>query len=403
MRLWSTGETFTAISKDQKLDEKVLLACFTKLDTALRQAIKDCHTEIQQDLEKNLYNKFDRLVPTASRNAAKVAAGWGKPRSDGGLFWGTYKATCRRDGKFSGSLGLRDFNAELFEPINKQLAGVWERTFQKRIPSALRKFIGECKAALEAFHKDVAINVPVAAANLTGLNMLCQQNRTHQKTLEAVPNSIGAKIRKIQREANRGFTPVVQQAMQPAYDACAGEQGGSSIGICPSPLIYHIISLFECYHPNLLTEVLTTGPGTFVRMKSTMESHVDIARETMFREACDAVKGQLGTLCADVEQWMTAPAQDLFAKLQRDYLATLVGGRAEATADIPLVERILYQQIQPILEDADSRFAQLSFAVTGEVPSDAVSSRQKDKNCISRQPEDDSEPETEPVVKQETF
>lgn len=246
MRLWSTGETFTAVSKDQILDEKVLLACFTKLDTALRQAIKDCRTEIQQDLEKNLYKKFDRLVPTASRNAVQVATGWGKPRSEGGLFWQTYRATCQRDGKFSGSSGLRDFNAELFEPINKQLAGVWERTFQKRIPSSLRKFIGECKAVLEAFHKDVAVNVPAAAANPAGLNMLCQQKRAHQKLLEATPDFIGEKIRESQREANRGFTPVIQQAMQPAYDTCAGERGGSYIGICPSPLIFHIISLFEC-------------------------------------------------------------------------------------------------------------------------------------------------------------
>lgn len=159
--------------------------------------------------------------------------------------------------------------------------------------------------------------------------------------------------------------------------------------------------MFECNRPHFLTEVLTTGPGTFVRMKSTMESHVDIARKTMFREACDSVMGQLDTICAGVEQWMTAPAQDLFAKLQRDYLATLVGGRAEATAAIPLFERILCEQIQSIVEDSDSRFAQLSFAATGEVPSDAVGS--KDKNFVARKPEDDSEPETKPIVKQEPF
>lgn len=253
MRLWSKGETFTAVSKDQKLNEKVLLACFTKLDAALCQVIEDCHTEIQQDLEKNIYKKFDRLVPVASRNAVKIATGWGKSRSDRGLFWGTYKATCRRDGKFSGSFGLKDFNAELFEPINKQLAGSWERTFQKRIPSALRKFLGECKAVLEAFHEDVAINVPAAAANPAGLNMLCQQKRTHQQLLEATPDLIGAMIRQSQREANRGFTPVIQQAMQPAYNTCAGESGGSSIGICPSPLTYYNISLFQYNRPNFLT------------------------------------------------------------------------------------------------------------------------------------------------------
>lgn len=228
MRLWTAGNTCTAVSKDQKLDEKVLLACFKDLDSALRQAIKDCHSAMQQDLEK-LYKKFDRLIPMASGNAVEITTGWGKSRSDGGLFWGTYKATCRRDGKFSGSSGLKDFNAELFEPINKQLAGVWERTFQQRIPSALGGFIKACKVDLDMFHDDVATNVPGAAANPTGLNMLSQQKRTHQNMLDAAPNFIRASITESQRQANRGFTPVVQQAMQPAYDACARERGGSFI------------------------------------------------------------------------------------------------------------------------------------------------------------------------------
>lgn len=227
MRLWTAGNTSTAVSKDQKLDEKVLLACFTKLDAALRQAIKDCHTAMQQDLQK-LYKKFDRLIPMASGNAVEITTGWGKSRSDGGLFWATYKATCRRDGKFSGSSGLKDFNAELFEPINRQLAGVWERTFQQRIPSALGGFIKACKVDLDMFHDDVATNVPGAAANPTGLNMLSQQKRTHQNMLDAAHNFIRASITESQRQANRGFTPVVQQAMQPAYDACVTERGGSS-------------------------------------------------------------------------------------------------------------------------------------------------------------------------------
>lgn len=148
-------------------------------------------------------------------------------------------------------------------------------------------------------------------------------------------------------------------------------------------------------------EVLTTGPGTFSRMKSTMESHVDNARSTMFREACNTVKGQLNTMSAGVEQWMTAFTQDLFAKLQRDYLTTLVGGRAEATAALPLVESILYEQVRLLLEGADYRFAQFSFPANGEVPAAAVDSEHKDEDLIARQLEDESEPDTKPVIKPE--
>lgn len=226
MRLWTAGNTRTTVSKNnQEVDEKVLRACFAKLDNALRRAIKDYHAFMKHDLAEQLYKNFDRLIPIASGNAVGIATGWGESRSNGGLFWGTYKATCRRDGKFSGCYGLKDFNAELFEPIDRQLVGAWERTFQQRIPSALRKIIGASKVVLDEFHNDVATNVPGAAANPAGMDMLGQQKRTHQKMLDSAPNLIGAKITESQREANRGFTPVIQAAMQPAYDACASERG----------------------------------------------------------------------------------------------------------------------------------------------------------------------------------
>lgn len=225
MRLWTAGNTSTAVSKNQMVNEKVLNSCFIKLDNALRQATKDCHAAMQKYLEQQLYKNFDRLIPTASENAVEVATGWGESRLNGGLFWATYKATCRRDGKFSGLYGLRDFNAELFEPINKQLAGAWESTFQQRFPSAVGRFIGACKAVLDEFHDDVAKNVPSAAANPAGLKILGQQKRTCQNMLDQAPNIIGAMVTECQREANRGFTPVIQEAMQNAYDACARERG----------------------------------------------------------------------------------------------------------------------------------------------------------------------------------
>lgn len=353
MRLWTAGNARTAVSeKDQEIDEKVLRACFAKLDNILRQAIKGCHASMKNDMEKQLYKPFDRLIPIAVGKAVETATGWGEPRANGGLFWATYKATCRRDGKFSGSSGLKDFNAELFEPINRKLAANWERTFQRRIPSALAQFVGACKEALDAFHNDVATNVPGAATNPVGLNMLLQQKRTHQTMLEATPKVIGAKITEGQREANRGFTPVIQEAMQPAYDACARER----------------------------------GPGTFGRMKSTMESHVDTVRNTMFRQACDAVKGQLDSMCAGLEQQMTFSINDLLTKLQRDYVTTL-GERVQITSAVPLAEQMLHAQIGPILEDADSRFAQSCFPVSGGVPAAPVGSEQ-DEDLIARQLED---------------
>lgn len=391
MRLWTAGNTRTAVSeKDQEIDEKVLRACFAKLDNILRQAIKACQASIKHEMEKQLYKPFDRLIPIAFGKAVETATGWGESRANGGLFWATYKATCRRDGKFSGSSGLKDFNAELFKPINRKLAANWERTFQRRIPLALAQFVGACKEALDAFHNDVATNVPGAAANPAGLNMLLQQKRTHQTMLEATPKDIGAKITVCQREANRGFTPVIQQAMQSAYDACSTDRGECSTDENPpAPFLSH----------HFINGVLTTGPGTFGRMKSTMESHVDTARNTMFRQACDAVKGQLDSMCAELEQQMTFSINDLLNKLQRDYVTTL-GGRVEITAAVPLAEQMLHAQIGAILEDADSRFAQSCFPASDGMPAAPLGSEQ-DEDLIARQLEDVSESGTKPDIKPE--
>lgn len=144
-----------------------------------------------------------------------------------GLAWGTYKATCRRGGLWTGVCGKKDFNAELFEPINRQLAGSWERVFQRRMPRILRAFAEDCKSLLESFHSDVATNILGAAASTSRLDVLDQQKRAYQTMVEATPNFVSTKITESQREANRGFTPAIRVGMQPAYDACTDERGES--------------------------------------------------------------------------------------------------------------------------------------------------------------------------------
>jgi hypothetical protein len=142
------------------------------------------------------------------------------------LFWATYKATTRRSGVFSGASGQKDFNAELFEPIGKHLAGNWERAFQRRLPAALESFARAGKQIIKAFHDDVVAGVQQnLTQNPTGLNMLNQQIRVYTAAMEAAPAALRTAITERQRDANREFTPVIQQAMQHAYDVCTAERG----------------------------------------------------------------------------------------------------------------------------------------------------------------------------------
>jgi hypothetical protein len=125
----------------------------------------------------------------------------------------------------------------------------------------------------------------------------------------------------------------------------------------------------------------------FGRMKFALESHVGTARNTMFRQACDSVKGQLDSMCAGTAQLLTASVQDLVTKLRRDYLAALTGDFSDASAEVPLAERMLRDQLRSILADADSRFAVFCFPARRAMSATAEGS-QREESFIAQQLQD---------------
>lgn len=180
-------------------------------------------------LSECIYDHFGLAIQRATNAAVPMATSWGAPRSAGGLFWATYKATCRRNGVYSGASGNRDFNAELLEPISKQLATGWERAFLRRLPRALEDFAAEARMKLETFHRGVVEHAEQRGGNYTGISMLSQQLRTHVTRLREIPGMLRTVIQDLQREASRGFQPVVTADMEPVYDACVQERGKFNI------------------------------------------------------------------------------------------------------------------------------------------------------------------------------
>lgn len=180
-------------------------------------------------LSECIYDHFGLAIQRAASAAVPTATSWGAPRSAGGLYWATYKATCRRNGVYSGASGNRDFNAELLEPISKQLATGWERAFLRRLPRALEDFATEARVILETFHHGVVEYAELCDGNYAGISMLSQQLRTHVTRLREIPGMLRTVIQDLQREASRGFQPVVTADMEPVYDACVQERGTFTI------------------------------------------------------------------------------------------------------------------------------------------------------------------------------
>ncbi len=168
------------------------------------------------------------ISPLPQTRLSFTATGWGARRDEGGLLWAAYKATTKRFGVFTGASGPRDFNAELFEPISKHLAGAWERVFQRRLPAVLNGYLGALKRLLKSFHQEVVEGAQEKGIAYAGLSMLEQQAQTNIHLIDGIPSTVLGIAQELQRTANRNFTPVIQDKMDPAYDASNNEHGMSS-------------------------------------------------------------------------------------------------------------------------------------------------------------------------------
>ncbi|KAF9636827.1 hypothetical protein BFW01_g7723 [Lasiodiplodia theobromae] len=325
LSMWASNtRTTSQLTASQRQKEAQFLQ--TKLreaDHELCRVVNETLSGLSEALTENIYDKYDRAIANASDASISTAEGWGKPRNQGGLHFGTYRATTRRNGVFSGASGPRDFNGELAEPMIKQIATGWERAFQRALPAQLDKFKTNTLEVLTKFHNTVtkrASDLGVSPAIVAGLSR--QLNNT-QPFLTAQIEAIKTMMTEAQREVNREFTPVIAAAMEHAYELCNGERGG----------------------------------GCYMRMKGHMSSHVSQNRTTMFQDACDAVRDRLTQLTGVIKQELAKRAHTVHSNAQRDYVMVLGNiGTVEAP---PPGELKLKSEVADILERGEEDFRRL--------------------------------------------
>jgi hypothetical protein len=204
--------------------------------------------------------------------------------------WASYKAVVRRDGVFQSSVaGHRDFNSDLVEPIMKRLAPSWERVFQASLPQKLAAHIDKLSKLLHEFHGTIEEHANDSGVGLSNLSILKTQIFNHEQTLKDLDLSLRDQMNGLQREANREFTPSIEQAMRTAYTAC----------------------------------VALNGRGSYKLMKDHMANHVDNERHTMFHKAVRRVEKHLTDMGDKLQESMQAKVNDIFAQIDTDYTHAL--------------------------------------------------------------------------------
>ncbi|KAI7365368.1 hypothetical protein KC328_g18655, partial [Hortaea werneckii] len=291
-----------------------------KLEKELEKAVDNTIEDAEATLREQVFDKFAPAVDSAEANALSTADGWGAHRNDGGLHFMTYRATVRRSGVYQGAAGLRDFNQELIQPVYKQLASAWEKAFQRRLPHILQSFTKTGSAMLKKFHAAVADRCRQQGQSIARIGMLKTQLGAYDAIVKDMANNMIRQINDGQRDINREFTPVISQAMSPAYDVTSAE----------------------------------SGPGCYMRMKNAMHHHVDDNRRVMFDNATKQVQKSIMKLCEKVREQMLNDADQVYLHMQNDYMSVIGGVRVDT--NMSRQERTVRRDIDERITGADDIF-----------------------------------------------
>lgn len=173
--------------------------------------------------------------------------------------------------------------------------------------------------------------------------MLGQQVANYENLLKDLSTNVKDTINNNQKETNREFVPVIEQAMAAAYEACVEERGkpGGS-------------------RPNS-HQLITTGTGSFARMKAAMNSHVASERHTMFQSSADNVKSRLSVMLKELEVLMNDKADEVYIAIRRDYNTVLGGGEVPQNGEIlPKTQRLVRKEMMRIIDGAEKVFSKIA-------------------------------------------
>ena len=123
-------------------------------------------------------------------------------------------------------------------------------------------------------------------------------------------------------EINREFVPVIREAMGNVYRACVNE----------------------------------SGPGSFMRMKCAMGSHLQGQRLVMFDRSCQAVESLLRGVMVKAEETLSNKTDEIYTTVRGDYCGAMGGGEVAPGEAVPKWQREMREELRTVIGRADDVF-----------------------------------------------
>ncbi|KAH9898903.1 hypothetical protein F4778DRAFT_782503 [Xylariomycetidae sp. FL2044] len=318
LHIWASTDVNGLVLTDEEKEAEIhnVKQDLIDLDADLRTSLASFIHECRDVLTEKLFDRFETAVSIALQAAPQTVQGWPQRKgNDNGLRCQSYRAVCRRNGVFSGSRGLRNFNEELLRPIIQNLAGTWENVFEQKIPSLLDDYVHASEKLLEGLHTKVKERMQTKAS-FASINALQVQIQAHAHNIKLSVKNFSRRITQMRREAHRKFEPAIQENMVDTYQLC-GEEAGS---------------------------------GCFVRIQNHMMRAIEDEGEAIFRGVTDPVKDHLLELCRSLEEEMGAKIAQILDRMRKDYDNVIIG------SDITESSQRARSEIHELLQNVDAEF-----------------------------------------------
>ncbi|KAL8711916.1 MAG: hypothetical protein Q9225_007039 [Loekoesia sp. 1 TL-2023] len=202
----------------------------------------------------------------------------------------------------------------------------WEKAFSRQLPTKVLSFARHAFDVLTEFHRKIERRVCELGRGTTGLEPLRQQLTVYDDIFKETATSVKESINTSQKEINREFVPVIQETLRPVYEACVNEH----------------------------------GPGSFARMKNTMDTQISAKRFSMFRESVDRVRKRLLAMIKVQEKTLADKVDEVLLAIQRDYLPVLGCGEAPGQEMLLESQGVFRKDFMEILDESEEIFQKIA-------------------------------------------
>ena len=240
------------------------------MDEAIRICMKQARTQLQSTLSLR--------IRVGEREAAETAAQTFKvrcsPQGQGGLHWGTFKATCRREGEWRES-----FNELLADPLNRAIAVKWDEMLNSFLPQCVQNTLDTlCSELLELQKKH---------------DLPCPAFDEAAEWLRSQGPSMKSSVQKRQMELSRQIKDTIQALMRSSYHEAAAQ----------------------------------SGAGTDVRQKQVIYRQVTQNGAPMFKSASSFLEDELGQLMATLEKKLATSVKTAISRLEQSMIRLSAQGK----------------------------------------------------------------------------